>query len=534
MKAAGYIRVSTDNQVDHLSLPYQAEEIRRRCEEKGYDLVEIIEDAGYSGTTENRPGLKRLLGLMQDKAFEVLVAYDSSRLARNPFVKGIIKETARRNGIRIEYIAEKFEDSDLGDFSEGVMDLVNWLFSRQTSKKVYETCKYKAEKGQLMPTYARLGYDWSELDEKGHKAKGAKLVVNQKEAEVVRIIFDLYEKMSQHKVARWLNEHGYRLPCKSPAWREKYNRTERLFAPKDINDIVSDPLYVGMVTWGNTSRDPRRKPVPQTHYFPELQIISFEQFNRVQAIKSQRRKLPGRSNDSPYIYSGVLRCPHCGGPVVGKRQYHPEYDYQLTKRYECRNYHQYGKVACRGWTALETTVSRAVIPFLADLFGNRLNLRRHIEEEARNILWEQHEGKARKLEAEIQAAKETLKRVQKLAIEGILTPEEARGPVLEARERIEKAEKKLESLKRQVILEKDLLEQINLFCSDIEGNLARLRPEALRTVVRNIFKWFSIGKRGYGRTQKAWIEAYEFHEDVKELLAQQSTTATDGPIFEMV
>ncbi len=535
-KAVGYLRVSTEEQAqeDRTSLPYQRQQFLSYCQRKGYEVLEVIEDAGYSGTTEKRPGLVRLKELIRSQPFHVLVSYDSSRLARHPLVKGIIKEQVRQAGIRIEYITESYDDSDAGEMSEGVMDWVNWFVARQSAGKAYAALHYLAEQGKLLPAYARLGYEWAEVDAEGHKVKGASLVKVKKEESVVHLVFDLYERMSQKKVAMWLNENGYCLPCKSPGWREKYGRNERLFNPKDIRDIVSDELYVGMVVWGETTSDKRRKPEPQRHWFSELQIISFEQFNRVQRIKEERRKIPAKSVGSAYIYSGLVRCPYCGGRTVGKRQWHPEYNYQETKRYVCRSYHTYGKIGCKGWNAFEQTITKAVIPFLTDVFENHLGLGRYIEEEAHNMAWEAHEDIAGRKRAEMEAAKAELKRIQDGVRHGIYTPEEARIPVLETRECIERAERQLQALKDQVELQQDLTDVVKTVCADLRGTLERLDSPALSALVRQVFKHFTIGKRGYGLTQKAWVSTYEFREEFKELLSQRITIDTHAPAFEMV
>jgi DNA invertase Pin-like site-specific DNA recombinase/DNA-binding FrmR family transcriptional regulator len=535
-RAVGYLRVSTEEQAgEHkTSLPYQRQQFLNYCQRKGYEVVEVIEDPGYSGTTEKRPGLARLKQLIHERSFDVLVAYDSSRLARHPLVKGLIKEQLRQAGIMIAYVSESYDDSDVGEMSEGVMDWVNWFVARQSAGKVYAALHYLAEQGKLLPTYARLGYEWTEVDTEGRKMKGARLVKANNEEPLVHLIFDLYEQMSQRKVARWLNENSYRLPCKSPRWREKYGRRERLFKPKDISDIISDGLYTGMVVWGRTTRDKRRQPNPQRHWFPELQIISFEQFNRVQRIKEERKQIPAKSVGSAYVYSGLIHCPYCRGHTVGKRQWHPEYDYQETKRYVCRNYHTYGRVACKGWNAFEQTVTKAVIPFLADVFENRLGLRRYIEEEARNMAWEAHEDRAKKIQAEMETAKAELKRIQEGVRHGIYTPEEAQSPVLETRERIERAEKQLEALKRGVELQQDLTDIVRMVCGDIQGALERLNGQALSEVVHQVFTWFTIGKRGYGLTQKAWVSAYEFRKDFQRLLIESITSNTLTPICEIV
>jgi len=532
VKALCYARVSTEEQAqqDRTSLPYQRQQLLNYCTRKGYEALEVIEDGGYSGTTDKRPGLLRMKQLAQDKAFDVLVAYDSSRLAREPFIKGVIKQQLRQAGIRIEYIAETYDDTDAGEMSEGVMDWLNWFVARQSAGKAYAGMHFLAEQGKLLPSYARLGYEWDRLDEKGHKAKGAQLVKNDKEEAIVHLIFDLYEKMSQKKVALYLNEEGKRLPCKSVAWRQKWGRSERLFSPTDIRDIILDELYTGMVVWGRSTSDKRRKPDPQRHWFRELQIITFEQFNRCQRISQERKIMPMKSVGSPYLYSGLLKCPYCGGTTVGKRQRHPDYSGELTKRYGCRNYHNFGRQGCKGWSAFEQTITKAVIPFLVDIFENKLNLRQYVQEEAQNMAWESQGDRANKVQADIEAAAAELKRIQESVRHGIYTPEEARTPVFESRERIERGEKQLQAIKNQGRISHELVDAANSVCADIQASLQRLGGPELAEVVRQVFTRFTIGKTGYGLTQKAWVETYGFREDFKQLLARSTTFASHTPV----
>ncbi|HZA25702.1 MAG TPA: recombinase family protein [Dehalococcoidia bacterium] len=113
-----------------------------------------------------------------------------------------------------------------------------------------------ARSGKMMPNFTRLGYDWSALIPEGqkgagHKAPGAVMVVNAQEAELVKLIFDRYENQpAKAALTTWLNEEGYRLPCKMPGHRAKHGRTEKLFTHTDVTNILSDDLYTGMVVWG--------------------------------------------------------------------------------------------------------------------------------------------------------------------------------------------------------------------------------------------------------------------------------------------
>ena len=71
MKAIGYIRVSTEKQADFgVSLEAQEAKIRAMAVVQGADLAEVIIDAGESAKSLNRPGMERLLSLVDAGACE--------------------------------------------------------------------------------------------------------------------------------------------------------------------------------------------------------------------------------------------------------------------------------------------------------------------------------------------------------------------------------------------------------------------------------------------------------------------------------
>jgi DNA invertase Pin-like site-specific DNA recombinase len=83
-RAIGYVRVSTESQAtDGVSLDMQAEKIRAYCSLYGYDLQEIIIDAGASAKTLDRPGIGRALESIRKGQADALVVYKLDRLTRS-------------------------------------------------------------------------------------------------------------------------------------------------------------------------------------------------------------------------------------------------------------------------------------------------------------------------------------------------------------------------------------------------------------------------------------------------------------------
>jgi DNA invertase Pin-like site-specific DNA recombinase len=65
MRVIGYTRVSTKEQAEEgLSLATQRAAIEAECERRGWDVIEVIEDAGFTGRDDDRPGLQRALSML--------------------------------------------------------------------------------------------------------------------------------------------------------------------------------------------------------------------------------------------------------------------------------------------------------------------------------------------------------------------------------------------------------------------------------------------------------------------------------------
>jgi len=84
LRVLAYVRVSTDEQRDSgLGIEAQREALRRAAEERGWQDVRYIEDAGASGSTLDRPGLQEALGLLEDGEADVLAVAKLDRLTRS-------------------------------------------------------------------------------------------------------------------------------------------------------------------------------------------------------------------------------------------------------------------------------------------------------------------------------------------------------------------------------------------------------------------------------------------------------------------
>ena len=112
----------------------------------------------------------------------------------------------------------------------------------------------KARAGEMLPTCAPLGYQWSELEPDGLKKRGATPRIDESEAALVRMIFDRHPDMTVHGLVRVLNGSGHHLPVKSPKRHEKHGRSHTPIDAKALADILTNEMCTGVVSWGKPPR----------------------------------------------------------------------------------------------------------------------------------------------------------------------------------------------------------------------------------------------------------------------------------------
>jgi len=557
-----YDRASTAHQRNNWSRDDAKRFLDKVVAEHGYE-GEFRQEIKSGESLVDRPVMKRLLEEIADTKVAALVCQDFTRLSRDEDgIDGrIIRQVCRDAGTLIITPEKVYDfDNDGDDLLADLNFFVGKIHKRQSLLALTRGLKEKARQGKLMPTYAGFGYEWTErwpddgsvLGVKpGAKKPGADLVIVPAEADVVRRIFDRYEQVSQRQVTMRLNAEGSRKPVKSRAWQHKVQskengervflerdeaRTERLWTPKDINDIVSNPLYAGLLVWGSrcTSRFMKDFEGAQ-HHRPDLQIVSLEQFNRCQRLMRERRKIPPSSVGSAYVFSGVLRCRHCGGRMVGKRQRERRAAGQgLEKRYECRAYHVLGKVSCRGQSVYETTAKKAFLPAIVDLLEHRLKLDDALREVAGELAAPSAGQQRERFAAELATIATAQERLVDAVAEGLLPPDAIRRKQLDLMEKREYIEKRLATLHRNRESTAEIASALKLVECDL-GQLLQSAPEPqLARLCRLVFRSFSV-EVDVANGRSAWIAGYEFTPEFADLLAAQAhTPATDRPACEIV
>lgn len=202
-RAIGYVRVSTEEQAETgLGLDIQRERVRAFIESQGYELLEVVEDAGFSGGSVNRPGLQRILQLAGERAFEVLVVYKFDRLSRSVAdALEIVDKGLTANGVAVRSVSEPVDTgNEMGRFFFTMLASFAELEKNTIRKRTLEGRMEKAKQGGYAGGATPLGYK---------RDKEGGLVIDEEEAAVVRRMAELRKKGLGYKaIAKRLNEEG--------------------------------------------------------------------------------------------------------------------------------------------------------------------------------------------------------------------------------------------------------------------------------------------------------------------------------------
>ena len=217
VRAAIYCRLSKDDDQDgpSASIQNQREMLCRYCEEQGWHVAGIFQDDGYTGLNMDRPDFQRMLSLIQQGMFDVVLTKDLSRLGRNYLQTGqLIEEFFPKNKVR--YIAlNDAVDTNMENEITPFRNILNEMYSRDVSKKVHSSYLTKAKSGKFTGCLAPFGYK-KDPEDKNH------LIIDEDTAWIVRKIFD-YARNGDgpNRIRSKLEKEE--IPC--PAW---WNRQKGL------------------------------------------------------------------------------------------------------------------------------------------------------------------------------------------------------------------------------------------------------------------------------------------------------------------
>jgi site-specific DNA recombinase len=201
MKAIGYIRVSTDKQVqDGVSLDNQRQQIESYCRYKGIELVSIVEDAGISGgKNAAREGFCALLDALESRSVDVLVIYSLERLSRDMLTLLSFERLLSEYDIELHTIQGAVDTSTpAGWLSFAVNALMSENERRVVKARTKAAMQYKKSQSAVV---GAIPY--------GFKREGDKLIEDSEEQAIIARVNTMHTNgMNLAEIARSLETAG--------------------------------------------------------------------------------------------------------------------------------------------------------------------------------------------------------------------------------------------------------------------------------------------------------------------------------------
>lgn len=161
MKAAIYVRVSTELEVQASSLVAQEDLLIKYIVDRGWILLKVYSDS-LNATKGNRSGFNQMVRDAKDKKFDIILAKEQFRLARNIGTSADFRKIVMSNDIHIITLDDAI-DTLKGDVSK--YGLYAWIYedeSRRTSNRIKTSSRTSAEKGRYLKGEAPYAYNASE------------------------------------------------------------------------------------------------------------------------------------------------------------------------------------------------------------------------------------------------------------------------------------------------------------------------------------------------------------------------------------
>ncbi|EAD3347557.1 recombinase family protein [Listeria monocytogenes] len=321
MKAAIYIRVSTQEQVENYSIQAQTEKLTALCRSKDWDVYDTFIDGGYSGSNMNRPALNEMLSKLHE--IDAVVVYRLDRLSRSQKdTITLIEEYFLKNNVEFVSLSETLDTSS--PFGRAMIGILS-VFAQLER----ETIRDRMVMGQIKRVESGLPLTTAKGRTFGYDVIDTKLYTNEEEAKQLQMIYDIFEQeKSITFLQKRLKELGFKVKSYS-----------------SYNKWLMNDLYIGYVSYSD------KVHVKGIHE----PIISEDQFYRVQEIFSRMGKNPNMNKESSSLLNNLIVCEKCGLGYVHRakdtvsrgKKYHYRY-------YSCKTYkhtHELEKCGNKIWRA---------------------------------------------------------------------------------------------------------------------------------------------------------------------------------------
>ena len=419
LRVTFYARVSTDQDEQINSLENQVQYYTELIQSKpNWKFVPGYVDEGISGgSTKKRDNFNRMIRDAKAGMFDFIITKEISRFSRSTLDS--IKYTQELLDYNVGVFFQNDNINTLDTDSEFRLVIMAGV-AQDEIRKLSERLKFgfrqAIKNGHVLGNDKLYGYD----------KKDCVLTVNEEEAEIIRIIFDLYgnQRLGTRTISKRLMELGYT------------SREGNAFNTLTIRHILENPKYKGWYC-GNKSqsvdyRTKRNILLDESEWvmYPDPSIpaiVSEELWNRANALYKRRREemkshSSGVSFHNRYPYSAKIYCEE-HGTTFHRQVIQTKKGQQEV--WQCKVYRSHGRAACSAPQIRSSDLDVILSDIFKELVRDKGKIIDSLVTVLTNIPKEVDYGKLRcQVENEMDDLERKKNRLLDLSIAGALTVEE--------------------------------------------------------------------------------------------------------------
>ena len=364
------------------------EYIRAHYGDDALDHLVVYEDEGFSGGNLNRSDFKRMMAAAKERKFKAIIVYRLDRISRNiSDFSSLIEELARLD-IAFVSIKEQFDTgSPMGRAMMYIASVFSQLERETIAERIRDNMHELAKTGRWLGGTTPTGFE-SEGEEKvtvdGKKKKTFKLKLVQQEAEIVRMIYDLFsetnsltmteaELMKRRIVTRngnYFTRFSIKAILQNPVYMVADQEAYDYLTEKEA-DLFSDRAEFdgkhGIMAYNRTDQEKGKT----TQYNPVNEwivavgkhpgLIPGKTWVRVQeALEQNKSKAFHRPKSNEALLTGLLYC-RCGNRMYPKLSKRRTADGDVIFTYVCKLKERSQRSLCNNRNASGNTMDLAVV-----------------------------------------------------------------------------------------------------------------------------------------------------------------------------
>lgn len=310
-RAVLYARKSTEDSGKQVqSIDDQIRIMKEIAEDEGLKIVEVLSEAKSAKAPKVRVKFEEMISNIVAGKYDIILAWDTSRLSRNPVDSGTLEYMLNEGvivGIRTH---EKwyYESDDLLLSIEGSM---NSRFIKELSSKVTRGMTSKADKGDY-PSMAPVGYTNDRLN---------KVVV--KDPIMFDRVTELWRKAltGVYTVSELTRIADKELMIRTPQTKKRGGTP---LCHNGVRSLLKNPFYVGKFKWGGKIYSGNHPP-----------MISESQFEQMQKILDPRHATRPKNELYQFLLRGMLKCSECGYAIVTEKKFKKLKDGTVKEYHYC-------------------------------------------------------------------------------------------------------------------------------------------------------------------------------------------------------